>query len=120
MGRPKKRQKQKKPPTEKSPDSLHFIPEWAERRGLEQVDFIEALGVDKGTVSRWFAGQLPAEINIPRIAAFLEIGVDDLFRAPHDDWLLRFFQNRSEDELKRMRASLELHFPRQKKDGTDG
>lgn len=48
---------------------LHFIPEWAEARGLRQADIVEALqeagtGVDKSTVSRWFSGNLPEERHI--------------------------------------------------------
>lgn len=83
MGRPRKNR-------EEQPHSIHFIVEWADKRGLKPVDFVNALGVDKGTVSRWFSGKLPAEANLPRIAAFLEVGVDDLFRLPGDDWMQRF------------------------------
>ena len=115
MGRPRKNREPKS-------RGLHFIVEWAERRGLKPVDFIDALGVDKGTVSRWFAGNLPHEDNIPRIAAFLEVDVADLFRLPGDDWMQRFFHNRSIEEIKRMRDTLEAAFPRrtEEKDGTNG
>lgn len=114
MGRPRKNR-------DDQPRSIHFIVEWAEKRGLKPVDFVNALEVDKGTVSRWFSGKLPAEANLPRIAAFLEIGIDDLFRLPGDDWMQRFFQNRSIEEIKRMRDTLEAAFPREnKRSGTDG
>lgn len=115
MGRKRKTREPHQP-------SLHFIVEWADKRGLKPVDFVNALGVDKGTVSRWFAGKLPHEDNIPRIAAFLEISIDDLFRLPGDDWMQRFFHNRSIEEIKRMRDTLEAAFPRKsdEKDGTNG
>ena len=117
MGRPKK--KQENPPHQ----GLHYIAAWADRRGLIQADFVRSLGVDKATVSRWFKGHMPDETNLPRIAAFLSVEVDELFRPPEDDWIRRFFYNRSVSELQRIKATLEAAFPREqspKKDGTTG
>ena len=102
----------------KTPFRLHYIPEWAAKYGLEQRDFIENLEVDKGTVSRWFAGRLPAEANLPRIAAYLHCGVDDLFRLPGDDWMKRFFDGRPKAEIEHIKKSMETTFP--KKSGTGG
>ena len=76
------------------------------------------LGVDKGTVSRWFAGMLPSEAMLPRIAAFLSIELDELFRDPYDDWLRRYFEKKSADELFRIRQVLEITFP-ERKTGTN-
>lgn len=88
-------------------------------RGLEQKDFVEALGVDKGTVSRWFAGKLPAEANLPRIAAFLHCeGIDELFRPPGDNWMHRFFAGRAKAEVEHIKKSMETTFPR--KSGSPG
>lgn len=98
---------------------LHFINEWAERRGQAQSDIAEALGVDKGTVSRWFAGALPSEAMLPRIAAMFGIEVGELFREPGDDWLARFFRKRSREEMDRIRQILLASFP-EKRTGTDG
>lgn len=107
MGRPKKKQSHPAQP------GLHYISAWAEKRNIIQADFVKSLGVDKGTVSRWFDGKMPDETNLPRIAAFLDINIDDLFRPPEDDWIRRFFYNRSVDELKRIKATLEAAFPRE-------
>ena len=111
MARPKK-------PAPHERIRLHYINEWAERRNVNQSEIAEALGVDKGTVSKWFDGALPSEANLPRIAGFLEIDLDELFRMPGDTWLKRFFERRSAEERKRIRAMIEAAFPL--KDGTNG
>lgn len=107
----------------KTPDhskgfKLHYIPEWAARRGWNQAYVAKELDVNKGTVSKWFDGALPSEANLPRIAALFGVEVDELFRAPSDNWLENFVRNRSEDERKRMKIALEASFPR--KTGTGG
>lgn len=97
----------------KQPYRLHYIIEWAELRGRKQADIVRALGVDKSTVSRWFDGTIPSETHLIALAAYFEI--EDpraLFRHPDDDWLARFFRERSRDETSRMRAMLEAAFPR--------
>lgn len=90
---------------------LHFINEWAERRNMSQKDIAELLDVDPGTVSRWFAGALPAEMHLPRIAAMLEIDLCDLFREPYNNWLARFFERRNQEEKQRIRTVLKAMFP---------
>lgn len=95
----------------KTPHRIIFIREFAEKYGLEPADFIENLGVDKSTVSRWFAGQVPAEANLPRLAAYLHCEIADLFREPGDDWMRRFFQNRAADEIEHIKRSMETTFP---------
>jgi transcriptional regulator with XRE-family HTH domain len=102
----------------KTPFRIHFIAEWAERRHLRQTDFVEALDVDKGLVSRWFSGSLPQASNLERIAGLLEVDVNMLFRHPDEDWLSEFFKGRSEEERNRARQVLEIAFP--PKTGTDG
>lgn len=111
MARPRK-----PPPHERI--RLHYINEWCEHRGLAQKDLADGLSVDKSTVSKWFDGMLPSEQNLPNIAAFLGVELDELFREPYDNWLRRFFENRSGEEQARIRAMLEAAFPR--KDGTNG
>jgi transcriptional regulator with XRE-family HTH domain len=95
----------------KTPHRIIFIKEWADKYSLEPADFIENLGVDKSTVSRWFAGQVPAEANLPRLAAYLHCDVADLFRPPGDDWLRRFFQHRAEEEIEHIKRAMETTFP---------
>lgn len=41
----------------KTPPRIHYLAEWAEKRGLIQADFAKETGADKGTVSRWFAAR---------------------------------------------------------------
>lgn len=103
----------------KTPARVHFIPEWAERRGKRQADFVSELGVDKATVSRWFAGIIPTPDNLERVAAFLGLKNDlpALFRHPDDDWIFRLFKGRSDAEKERMKATLKAAFPRS---GTQG
>ena len=91
--------------------------EWAERRGMTQSDIAESLDVNKATVSKWFAGALPSEANIPRIAAMFGIEVYELFTAPEDSWLANFVKGRSQETRERMRRTLEAAFP--PRTGTD-
>lgn len=107
------------PPTrihaDKQPRRLHFIPEWAEKRGLSQADIVRELGgdVNKSTVSRWFAGSIPQEKHIVPLAELL--AMDDpvsLFRHPDDDWMARFLNGRTEEEVERIKATLAAAFPK--------
>ncbi|HEY8066591.1 MAG TPA: helix-turn-helix transcriptional regulator [Methylosinus sp.] len=97
---------------DKAGPRVHFIAEWLEHRGLSQAEIVRELGVNKGTVSKWCSGALPAEDNLRALAAFLELEPVELFRHPQDDWLTRFFMNRSTEQLKQMVATLNAAFPR--------
>jgi len=102
----------------KQPRRPHFITEWAERRNLSQADLARELDADKSIVSRWFSGSTPGIDYQARLAALFNCEPEALFRHPDDDWLSRFFANRSQDEVERMKQLLELAFP--KRTGTDG
>jgi transcriptional regulator with XRE-family HTH domain len=102
----------------KQPRRPHFIPAWAERRHLSQADLARELGADKGLVSRWFNGSTPGVEWQERLAALFHCEPEDLFRHPNEDWLKRFFDGRSEEEIEHIKRSLEVTFP--KKSGTDG
>lgn len=91
-----------------SRDRLHYIVEWAEKRGLKQADIVREIEVDKGSVSRWFHGTLPSSEHLRRLAALLTDGdVTSLFRHPDDDWLSRMLRGRTEAERNRIRRILE-------------
>ena len=96
----------------------HFIPEWAEMRGLRQADVAAEIGADKSLVSRWFNGATPGVEWQARLAALFHVEPDALFRHPDDDWLGQFFRDRSRSEIERIKKAMEISFP--KKNGTDG
>ena len=117
-----RRGKSRQPPTfihkGRQPGRPHFIPEWAETHGYaKQADLIEALGdVDKSTVSRWYSVKNPSSPSLEmaeRLAALFghEDEPDCIFRPPGDDWMRRFFQNRTAEEIDRMKQTLEAAFP---------
>lgn len=95
----------------KTPIRRHFIAEWAEARGMRQVDVAEELGVDKSQASRWFAGQMPQPHFQERLAALFEIEPEALLRHPDADWMSRFFEGRQIEERERIKRAIELSFP---------
>lgn len=100
----------------RQPRRPHFVPEWAERRGLSQTDLAEELDADKSVVSRWFNGTTPGLVYQRKLAALFfddEEEAEALFRHPDDDWLARFFRGRSKDEIERIKQTLEAAFPKQ-------
>jgi transcriptional regulator with XRE-family HTH domain len=102
---------------DKQPRRPHFIPQWAEKRGLRQSDIVEQIGVDKGTVSKWFSGATPGTTWQQKLAALFECEPESLFRDPDDDWIGRFLKQRSQDERARIRQVLEVMFPEKKANG---
>jgi DNA-binding XRE family transcriptional regulator/DNA-binding transcriptional regulator YiaG len=95
----------------RQPRRPHFIPEWAERRALSQAKLAVALGADKSVVSRWYAGASPSEEWQEKLADLFNCERDGIFRHPDHDWIVRFFHNRSLDEVDRMKQVLEVAFP---------
>lgn len=82
------------------------------RRNLRQADLARELGVDKSLVSRWYRGATPNEQWQEKLAALFQISEEALFRHPDDDWVTKFFANRSQEEIERIKATLETAFPR--------
>ena len=105
----------------KQPRRPHFIPEWAAYRGFEsQADLAKALDVDKSVVSRWYNGASPGIEHQERLADLFSMDDrEQLFRRPEDDWLARFFRDRTAEEKDRARKVLEAAFP-PAKTGNDG
>lgn len=102
----------------KTPVRRHFIPEWAEKRDISQSEIGREIGADKSLVSRWFSGTKPGEEYLQKLAALLvhqdkdatDPDVAALFRDPNDDWLMKFFKDRSEAEKEKAIEMLKLMF----------
>ena len=99
----------------KQPRRPHFIRQWAEQKGMRQADLAERLNVDKGVVSRWYAGSTPGEPHQEKLAALFGVSPEAIFRDPDEDWFLEFFAGRDEDTIGRMKATLEAQFPKRTK-----
>lgn len=99
----------------RQPRRPHHIEDWAERRGLSQADLARELEADKSVVNRWYSGTTPGVEYQRKLAALLigdEEATESLFRHPDDDWLARFFAGRDEEEIERIKRTLEAAFPR--------
>ena len=95
----------------KQPRRPHFIKEWAERRGLRQVDLATELDADPSVISRWYSGGSPSKEWQERLAALFHIERDSLFRHPDDDWIARFLRGRDQAEVDRIKAMMLAAFP---------
>lgn len=84
---------------------------------MRQTDIVKELDVDKGTVSRWFKGQLPQAAQQETLAALFQIEPEALLRHPDDDWMSRFFHGRSQEEKDRIKQAMELSWPLVQKRG---
>lgn len=105
----------------KTPKRSHYIVEWAEKRQLRQADIANELGADKSLVSRWFKGTIPYPEWQEKLAALFETEVAGLFRHPDDDWLARFFRDKTEEQKERAVQMLKLWFDNEKPGtGTNG
>lgn len=87
---------------------LHYIAEWAEKRGVTRAAMARALGVEKSTVGRWFDGSLPLEKYVVMIADILEVDEPNaLFRHPDNDWLARLLRRTPEKDKDATRKAIE-------------
>lgn len=96
----------------KQPRRPHYVREWAELRGLKAADVARAVEADKSLVSRWFAGSTPTPDYQQKLAALFSTSPEGLFRHPDDDWLTRFFTDRTREEVERIKRTMETAFPR--------
>lgn len=95
---------------DKNPPRIHYIAEWAERRGLKQADIARATGADKSVVSRWFDGRLPETPNLLKIAAILNVEEpNELFRHPDDNWFKRMFEGRPQQDIDDSKELVSIH-----------
>ena len=99
--------------TQKQGHRPHFIEAWAELRGMKQHDLVRELGVDKATVSRWYSGSSPNSHWQKMLCEFFQCEPEAIFRHPDDDWLSKFLRGRQQEEIERIKRTLESAFPRQ-------
>jgi len=99
----------------KQPRRPHHIQQWAERKHLTQAQLVDELGADKSIVSRWYSGSSPSVEWQAKLAAFFGCEPEGLFRDPNDYWLSQFLKGRDQEEVDRIRATLETAFPARKK-----
>ena len=83
--------------TDKLPSRLHYVVEWAEKRGLKQADIVRELGVEKSTVSRWFSGRPVSEIYLVPLGDLLQIEPLAIYRHPEDDWMAERLRGKSKE-----------------------
>lgn len=104
---------------DKTPKRIHFIVEWAEKRNLKQADIVREIGADKGLVSRWFDGTVPKGDYLIKLADLFGTDIHGIFRHPDDDWLAKFFQDKTDRQREDAIQMLKLFFQRTR-DGTNG
>lgn len=78
---------------------------------MRQSDLAMEIGADKSTVSRWYGGASPSLEWQERLAALFGVERASLFRHPDEDWFMRFFEKRKQDEIERIKTMLEAAFP---------
>lgn len=100
----------------KQPKRPHFIIEWCEKHGLNQSALAKKINADPSIVNRWFKGGSPSEPWQYILGEFFGCGREGIFRHPDDDWMTKFFKDRSKEEIERAKTMLEAAFP--KKSGT--
>ncbi|SHN18513.1 Helix-turn-helix [Roseibium suaedae] len=104
-------------PNPKPNKPRHFIREWRKHRGMTMEQLAEAAGVTQGSISQLERGQINyTQPTLEAIAKALFCSPADLImhtpdHAAADDWMARFFRERSLDELKRIEQMLRAAFP---------
>lgn len=103
----------------RQPRRPHYLREWMEHRGIEsQAELAEAIEADKSVISRWLDEDHPTTPGTDwqkKLAAFFGGEGDpvDIFRHPLDDWFVRFFEDKTLDQIERGKRLLEAAFPRE-------
>ena len=101
----------------KSPIRVHFIVEWAEKRNLSQADIVRQIGADKALVSRWFnKGVNPGDEYLEKLSALFGTDIHGLYRHPDDDWLSKFFKDKTDEQRDRAIEMLRLMFGDEKRE----
>lgn len=83
---------------------------------MRQRDIAAGLRADKSVVSRWFSGTMPTAEWLDRLADFFGVPPHALIRHPREEWMRAFLDGRSDEEIDRIKSTLEAAFPRPGKD----
>ncbi|MEY9098865.1 transcriptional regulator with XRE-family HTH domain [Sinorhizobium fredii] len=100
------------------PERLHFVPEWAQRKGMKQVEVALRIGATQGLVSRWFAGTVPSTDYLQKLADLFGTDIHGLFRHPDEEWIARLLRGRSPAERQKAVEMLMLLFKDDEDDRT--
>ena len=98
----------------KQPRRPHYLAEWMERRGITAAELARQTGADNGQISRWLDGASPSQKWHDVLREFFHAGREGIFRHPDDDWLTEFFAGRQQEEIDRIKQTLEMAFPKPK------
>lgn len=108
--------------SKRQPTRPHYLAKLMARRDVSRADLIQAIGVDKGLLSKWLDERKPSTPG-PRwakdLGEFFAITPDpddfvDIFADPDVDRVRRFLHGREPDEIDRIMATLETAFPPRK------
>lgn len=94
--------------TDKESYRIHYIVEWADKRNLSRADISREIDADKSLVTRWFQGKTPKAEYLEKLAALFGTDVKGLYRHPDDDWIARFFRDRTEEQKEKAIQMLTL------------
>jgi transcriptional regulator with XRE-family HTH domain len=90
-----------------------------EHREIDVPEMAEELDVSLSQVYRWLKGQKPQAETFLKIANLLQAEPPEaLLRHPLDDWMSKFFRDKSIEEAKAIKTLLEKAYP--PKTGTSG
>lgn len=96
---------------DRSPDSIHFIKEWAEKKNISQAEVSRAVGANKSVTSRWFTGMVPKTEYLEKIAALFGTDVHGLFRHPDEEWIAKLIRSKTGKDREQIIKALKELFP---------
>ena len=106
--------------TTKQPRRPHYLREWMERRQITAAELSRQTGADKGQISRWLDGTAPGVKWHNVLRDFFNAGYEGIYRHPDDCWATKYFEGRQQEEVDRIKQTMDLLFPNQARAGGGG